>query len=64
LSGTVYVNDKEYAKLDLEAGVSRHYTTITALTKSTPPIVYISSAAVILAGLLGVRKFKKNKYKK
>jgi D-alanyl-D-alanine carboxypeptidase len=65
LKGTVYVNGKEYTTLDLEAGASRHYEfPISTLTEGNNTKIYLGSAAVILAGLLGVRKFLKNKKSK
>jgi len=67
LKGTVYVNDKEYITVDLAAGVSRYYEpliSIKSLSQKSSLPIYISSAVVISAGLLGLRKFKKNKFKK
>lgn len=65
LKGTVYVNGKEYTTLDLEAGASRHYEfPISTLTEGNNTKIYLGSAAVILAGLFGVRKFLKNKKSK
>jgi len=67
LKGTIYVNDKEYITVDLAAGVSRHYESSISIKslsqKSTNPI-YIGSVVGILAGLVGLRKFIKWKYKK
>jgi len=62
LKGTVYINDKEYITADLAAGVSRSYEppiSIKSLSQETSLPIYIGSAVVILAGLIGTRKFIK-----
>jgi len=67
LKGTVYVNDKEYITVDLAAGVSRYYESplsIKSLSEKFSNPIYIGSAIGILAGLVGLRKFIKWKYKK
>ena len=67
LKGTVYVNDKEYITVDLAAGVSRYYESplsIKSLSEKSSNPIYIGSAIGILAGLVGLRKFIKWKYKK
>lgn len=62
LNGTVYVNDKEYTTVDLEAGVSRHYESSLPNKDNAP--AYLGAAAVCLAGVFGLRKFLKNKFSK
>ncbi|WP_315073424.1 D-alanyl-D-alanine carboxypeptidase family protein [uncultured Clostridium sp.] len=62
LNGTVYVNDKEYTTVDLEAGVSKHYESPFPNKDNAP--VYLGAAAVCLAGAFGLRKFLKNKFSK
>jgi D-alanyl-D-alanine carboxypeptidase len=62
LTGTVYVNNKEYTTLDLEAGVSRHYESLFPNKANAP--AYLGAAAICIAGVFGLRKFVKNKYKK
>lgn len=62
LSGTVYVNDKEYTTVDLEAGVSRHYESSLPNKDNAP--AYLGAAAVCLVGVFGLRKFLKNKFSK
>ena len=67
LKGTVYVNDKEYITVDLAAGVSRYYESpisIKSLSEKSSNPIYIGSAIGILAGLVGLMKFIKWKYKK
>ena len=67
LKGTVYVNDKEYITVDLAAGVSRYYESpisIKSLSEKSSNPIYICSAIGILAGLVGLMKFIKWKYKK
>ena len=67
LKGTVYVNDKEYITVDLAAGVSRYYESpisIKSLSEKSSNPIYIGSAIGILAGLVGLIKFIKWKYKK
>lgn len=66
LKGTVYVNDKVYTSVDLSAGVSRHYESpIQTITQNAPPsALYAGGAAVILAGLFGLKKFANIKLKK
>jgi len=67
LKGTVYVNDKEYITVDLAAGVSRYYESpisIKSLSEKSSNPIYIGSAIGILAGLIGLMKFIKWKYKK
>ena len=62
LKGTVYVNDKEYITVDLAAGVSRYYESpisIKSLSQKSNLPIYIGSAVVILAGLVGIRRFIK-----
>lgn len=61
LKGTVYVNDKEYTTVDLEAGVSRHYE-FPLPNKDNAPI-YAGAVAVFAAGAFGLRKFLKSTYK-
>jgi D-alanyl-D-alanine carboxypeptidase (penicillin-binding protein 5/6) len=63
LKGIVYVNGKEYITVDLAAGVSRSYDpplSIEALSKQDNLPIYIGSSVVILAGLVGTRKFIKS----
>ncbi len=62
LNGTVYVNDKEYTTVDLEAGVSKHYESPFPNKDNAP--VYLGAAAVCLAGVFGLRKFLKAKFNK
>ena len=62
LNGTVYVNDKEYTTVDLEAGVSKHYESPFPNKDNAP--VYLGAAAVCLAGVFGLRKFFKAKFNK
>ncbi len=62
LNGTVYVNDKEYTTVDLEAGVSKHYESPFPNKDNAP--VYLGAAAVCLAGIFGLRKFLKAKFNK
>jgi D-alanyl-D-alanine carboxypeptidase len=60
LKGTVYVNDKEYIDVDLAAGISRFYESpisIKSLYNENELPIYIASAAVVLAGLIGTLKF-------
>ena len=68
LKGTVYVNDKEYMTVDLAAGTSRKYesplSTIKSLSNNNSSELYIGSAAIVLAGLLGLRKFINIKFKR
>ena len=67
LKGTVYVNDKEYITVDLAAGVSRYYEpplSIKSLSQKSNNPIYVGSAVAVLAGLLGLMKFIKWKYKK
>ena len=67
LKGTIYVNDKEYITVDLAAGVSRYYESpisIKSLSEKSSNPIYIGSAIGILAGLIGLMKFIKWKYKK
>ena len=62
LKGTVYVNDKEYITVDLAAGVSRYYEppiSVKSLSEKSNLPIYIGSGVVILAGLIGLRKFIK-----
>lgn len=62
LTGTVYVNNKEYTTLDLDAGVSRHYESLFPNKANSP--AYLGAAAICIAGIFGLRRFLKNKYKK
>ncbi|EHJ01996.1 Serine-type D-Ala-D-Ala carboxypeptidase [Clostridium sp. DL-VIII] len=62
LEGTVYVNDKEYTTVDLEAGVSRHYE--SALPNKDNAPAYVGAIAVCLAGAFGLKRFLKNKFNK
>ncbi|WP_238917905.1 D-alanyl-D-alanine carboxypeptidase family protein [Clostridium sp. YIM B02555] len=65
LKGTVLVNGKNYMTVDLQAGASHHYDlSVKALTENASPTVYIGSAAVILAGLFGIKKLVDIKSKK
>ncbi|WP_297418695.1 D-alanyl-D-alanine carboxypeptidase family protein [Clostridium sp.] len=65
LTGTIYVNNKEYTTVDLEAGVSRFYESpIKALTQKNNLPILISSSIAVLAGAFGIRKFLKSKLKK
>ena len=61
LKGTVYVNDKEYITVDLSAGVSTYYE--FPISKINL-LIYIISAVVILAVLVGLVRFIKWKYRK
>ena len=63
LKGTVYVNDKEYTTIDLTAGVSKSYEPLLSIKSLSEPDnlpIYIGSSVVILAGLIGTRKFIKS----
>lgn len=63
LNGTLYVNNKEYKKVELDAGVSREYN--PALPSKANAPIYLGAAAIVaLIGALGVRKFLKNKSNK
>ncbi|MCE5222145.1 MAG: D-alanyl-D-alanine carboxypeptidase [Clostridium sp.] len=67
LKGTVYVNDKEYITVDLEAGVSRSYEpliSVKALSQKYNIPIYIGSSVAILAGLFGLIRFINNKFLK
>lgn len=67
LKGTVYVNDKEYITVDLEAGVSRYYEpliSVKALSQKYNLPIYIGSSVAILAGLFGLIRFINNKFLK
>lgn len=67
LKGTVYVNDKEYITVDLEAGVSRSYEpliSVKALSQKYNLPIYIGSSVAILAGLFGLIRFINNKFLK
>ncbi len=67
LKGTIYVNNKEFTTVDLEAGVSRYYdpiSSVKSLFEKGNPSTYIGSAVVILIGLLGLRRFIRIKLKK
>ncbi|EKQ55128.1 MULTISPECIES: D-alanyl-D-alanine carboxypeptidase family protein [unclassified Clostridium] len=65
LTGTIYVNNKEYTTVDLEAGVSRFYESpIKTLTQKNNLPIFVSSSIVVLAGAFGIRKFLKSKLKK
>ena len=62
LKGTVYVNDKEYITVDLAAGVSRTYEppiSIKSLSEESSLPIYIGAGVLVLAGLIGLRKFRK-----
>ena len=62
LKGTVYVNDKEYTTIDLTAGVSKSYEpllSIKSLSEQDNLPIYVGSSVVILASLIGTRKFIK-----
>lgn len=61
LKGTVYVNDKEYTTVDLEAGVSRKYDFPLPNKENAP--VYLGASAFFLAGAFGLKKFLKSKLK-
>ncbi|MFT8351334.1 serine hydrolase [Clostridium saccharoperbutylacetonicum] len=65
LKGTVLVNGQNYMTVDLQAGASHNYDSpVKALTENASPTVYIGSAAVILAGLFGIKKLVDIKSKK
>lgn len=65
LKGTVLVNGQNYMTVDLQAGASHNYDlSVKALTENASPTIYIGSAAVILAGLFGIKKLVDIKSKK
>lgn len=61
LKGTVYVDNKEYTTVDLEAGVSRHYASPLPNKDNAP--VYVGAAAICAVGAFGLRKFLKRTFK-
>ena len=68
LKGTVFVNNKEYTTVDLAAGTSRYYSppiSVKSLSQNSSSLpIYIGSAIAVLAGLFGLSKFVKSRFRR